>query len=440
MFSKVLIANRGEIAVRTIRTLKAMGVGSVAVYSHQDRHSLHVTLADESVALTGNGASETYLDKAQILSAAKHTGAEAIIPGYGFLSENADFAEACEADGIAFIGPTPHQMREFGLKHRARELAEAAGVPLAPGSGLLESLDEALQTANRLGYPVMLKSTAGGGGIGLTRCNSESELRDAFETVRRQGQSFFNDSGVFLERFIARARHVEVQIFGDGQGNVVALGERDCSLQRRNQKVIEEAPAPGLTEDVRTRMHATARQLGESISYRSAGTVEFIYDPDTTEFYFLEVNTRLQVEHPVTESVTSLDLIEWMLKIAAGESPDLAGFEPELNGASMEVRIYAEDPLKDFQPSPGELTDVHWPEDNVRVDTWVENGSEASSSNPPWRRWSNPAPTPRCRTTRVAWATGTSACRPAAPWMTTPSGLPTASSATTAKPPAWKPH
>ncbi|PPK49921.1 urea carboxylase [Marinobacter persicus] len=383
MFTKVLIANRGEIAVRTIRTLKAMGVASVAVHSHEDRHSLHVTNADEGVALTGNGASETYLDTAQILAAAKQTGAEAIIPGYGFLSENADFAEACEADGIAFIGPTPDQMREFGLKHRARELAETAGVPLAPGSGLLESLDEALQTAERLGYPVMLKSTAGGGGIGLTRCNTESELREAFETVRRQGQSFFNDSGVFLERFIARARHVEVQIFGDGEGKVVALGERDCSLQRRNQKVVEETPAPNLPAATRQKMLDAAVSLGQSVNYRSAGTVEYIYDADRDEFYFLEVNTRLQVEHPVTESVTGLDLIEWMLKIAAGESPDLANFEPTLNGASMEVRIYAEDPLKDFQPSPGELTDVHWPEDGVRIDTWVENGSEVSAHYDP---------------------------------------------------------
>ncbi|WP_120511481.1 urea carboxylase [Photobacterium salinisoli] len=383
MFTKVLIANRGEIAVRTIRTLKAMGVGSVAVHSHEDRHSLHVTNADEAVALTGNGASETYLDTNQILAAAKQTGAEAIIPGYGFLSENADFAEACEAKGIAFIGPTPDQMREFGLKHRARELAEAAGVPLAPGSGLLDTLEEALQTAEQLGYPVMLKSTAGGGGIGLTRCNSNSELKDAFETVRRLGQSFFNDSGVFLERFIGRARHVEVQIFGDGEGNVVALGERDCSLQRRNQKVVEETPAPNLPASTRQKMLDAAVSLGQSVNYRSAGTVEYIYDADRDEFYFLEVNTRLQVEHPVTESVTGLDLIEWMLKIAAGESPDLAMFRPMLNGAAMEVRIYAEDPLKDFQPSPGELTDVHWPEEGVRIDTWVENGSEVSAHYDP---------------------------------------------------------
>jgi len=383
MFSKVLIANRGEIAVRTIRTLKAMGVASVAVHSHEDRHSLHVSHADEAVALEGSGASETYLDKAQILEAARQTGAEAIIPGYGFLSENADFAEACENEGIVFIGPTPEQMREFGLKHRARELAQAAGVPLAPGSGLLGSLDEALQTAERLGYPVMLKSTAGGGGIGLTRCNSAADLTAAFESVQRLGKSFFNDSGVFLERFIARARHVEVQIVGDGQGNVVALGERDCSLQRRNQKVVEETPAPNLPAATRQAMLDAAVSLGQSVNYRSAGTVEYIYDADRDEFYFLEVNTRLQVEHPVTESVTGLDLIEWMLKIAAGESPDLASFEPALNGASMEVRIYAEDPLKDFQPCPGELTDVYWPEDGVRVDTWVENGSEVSSHYDP---------------------------------------------------------
>ena len=383
MFSKVLIANRGEIAVRTIRTLKAMGVASVAVHSHEDRHSLHVTSADEAVALEGKGASETYLDKARILAAAKQTGAEAIIPGYGFLSENADFAETCEAEGIVFIGPTPEQMREFGLKHRARELAQAAGVPLAPGSGLLDSLEEALQTAQSLGYPVMLKSTAGGGGIGLTRCENEVDLKDAFESVRRLGKSFFNDSGVFLERCIARARHVEVQIFGDGRGNVVALGERDCSLQRRNQKVVEETPAPNLPAATRQAMLNAAVSLGRSVNYRSAGTVEYIYDADRDEFYFLEVNTRLQVEHPVTESVTGLDLIEWMLKIAAGESPDLTRFEPTLDGASMEVRIYAEDPLKDFQPSPGELTDVSWPEDGVRVDTWVENGSEVSAHYDP---------------------------------------------------------
>ncbi|MCH8497332.1 MAG: urea carboxylase [Marinobacter sp.] len=379
LFSTVLIANRGEIAVRIICTLKRLGIRSVAVYAHADRHSQHVELADEAIALTGNNASETYLDSAQILAAAKASGAEAIIPGYGFLSENAEFAEACATAGITFVGPTPEQMRQFGLKHRAREIAEQAGVPLAPGSGLLADVDEALSVADTLGYPVMLKSTAGGGGIGLTRCNSAAELQDAFATVQRLGKSFFNDSGVFLERYIARARHVEVQMFGDGHGEVVALGERDCSLQRRNQKVVEETPAPNLPVSTRQKMLDAAVALGQAVNYQSAGTVEYIYDADRDEFYFLEVNTRLQVEHPVTECVTGLDLVEWMLLIAAGQSPALGNFQPVLNGASMEVRIYAEDPIKDFQPSPGELTDVTWPGGDVRVDTWVETGTQVSA-------------------------------------------------------------
>lgn len=377
LFEKVLIANRGEIAVRIIRTLKDLGIGSVAVYSDADRNSLHVELADEAIALGGNSPADSYLDTQKILQAAKNSGATAIIPGYGFLSENADFAEACEAQGIVFVGPTPLQMRLFGLKHSAREIAEAAGVPLAPGTGLLASLEDALVAADKLGYPVMLKSTAGGGGIGLTRCEDAAALREAFVSVQRLGQSFFNDSGVFLERFIAQARHVEVQIFGDGNGNVVALGERDCSLQRRNQKVVEETPAPNLPAETRQAMLDCATRLGESVNYRSAGTVEFIYDAKRDDFFFLEVNTRLQVEHPVTEAVTGLDLVAWMLQIAAGQTPDFNNL-PTPQGASMEVRIYAEDPVKGFQPSPGELTDVHWPLDLARVDTWVETGSEVS--------------------------------------------------------------
>lgn len=377
VLNKVLIANRGEIAVRIIRTLKEMGIGSVAVYSDADRNSLHVELADEAIALGGNSPADSYLDVGKILAAAKSRGANAIIPGYGFLSENADFAEACEAEGIVFVGPTPLQMRQFGLKHSAREIAEAAGVPLAPGTGLLASLEDALVAADKLGYPVMLKSTAGGGGIGLTRCDDEVALREAFVSVQRLGQSFFNDSGVFLERFIAQARHVEVQIFGDGNGNVVALGERDCSLQRRNQKVVEETPAPNLPAETRQAMLDCAVRLGESVNYRSAGTVEFIYDAQRDDFFFLEVNTRLQVEHPVTEQVTGLDLVAWMLQIAASQTPDFNNL-PVPQGASMEVRIYAEDPVKGFQPSPGELTDVHWPLDLARVDTWVETGSEVS--------------------------------------------------------------
>ena len=373
---KVLIANRGEIAVRICRTLKQLGIASVAVYSDADRNSQHVAAADEAVALGGQTAADSYLRSDLILQAVKDTDADAVIPGYGFLSENADFAEACAAQGAVFIGPTPDQLRRFGLKHEARALAEAAGVPLAPGTGLLQSLDEAKQAATEIGYPVMLKSTAGGGGIGLSRCNDETELVDAFESVKRLGESFFSDSGVFIERFVARARHVEVQIFGDGQGKVLALGERECSLQRRNQKVVEETPAPNLPQATREKLHDSAVRLGQSVNYQSAGTVEYIYDDERDEFYFLEVNTRLQVEHGVTESVFGVDLVAWMVQLAGAESVPLdQDYQPD--GHAMEVRIYAEDALKDFQPSPGELTEVSFP-DTIRLDGWVDTGTEVS--------------------------------------------------------------
>ncbi|HBT07733.1 MAG TPA: urea carboxylase, partial [Alcanivorax sp.] len=371
--SKVLIANRGEIAVRICRTLKEMGIASVAVYSDADRNSQHVGAADEAVALGGQTAAESYLRSELILQAAKDTGAQGIIPGYGFLSENADFAEACAEAGIRFIGPTPDQLRRFGLKHEARALAEAAGVPLAPGTGLLQSLDEAKSAAAEIGYPIMLKSTAGGGGIGLSRCDNEQELVDAFESVKRMGENFFSDSGVFIERFVARARHVEVQIFGDGHGKVLALGERECSLQRRNQKVVEETPAPSLPQATREQLHASAVRLGESVNYQSAGTVEYIYDDERDEFYFLEVNTRLQVEHGVTEAVFGVDLVAWMVMLAGGEQPPLDA-DYRSRGHAMEVRIYAEDALKDFQPSPGELTEVSFPDD-IRLDGWVDTGT-----------------------------------------------------------------
>ncbi|WP_290523126.1 urea carboxylase [Alcanivorax sp.] len=376
MLKKVLIANRGEIAVRICRTLKQMGIASVAVYSDADRNSQHVSAADEAVALGGQTAAESYLQTDLILKAARDTGADGIIPGYGFLSENAEFAEHCESNGIAFVGPTPDQLRQFGLKHEARALAEQAGVPLAPGTDLLQSLAEAKQAATDIGYPIMLKSTAGGGGIGLSRCNNETELVAAFESVKRLGESFFSDSGVFIERFVARARHIEVQIFGDGEGTVLALGERECSLQRRNQKVVEETPAPNLPQATREKLHASAVRLGQSVKYRSAGTVEYIYDDERDEFYFLEVNTRLQVEHGVTESVFNVDLVQWMVELAGGERPPLdAGYTCQ--GASMEVRIYAEDALKDFQPSPGELTEVAFPE-NIRLDGWIDTGTLVS--------------------------------------------------------------
>jgi len=377
VFKKVLIANRGAIACRIIRTLDRMGVASVAVYSEADRHSMHVAQAREAVAIGPAAAAQSYLKVDAILAAAKSTGAEAIHPGYGFLSENPEFADACADAGIVFIGPKPDQMRAFGLKHRARELALAAGVPLAPGSGLVGSLAEAEAEAARIGYPVMLKSTAGGGGIGLQLVSSAAELAPLYERVERLARNNFKDPGLFLEKYVARGRHIEVQIFGDGHGRVIALGERDCSAQRRNQKVIEETPAPGLSDTARAALWDTARQLGKSVSYESAGTVEFLYDSDTENFYFLEVNTRLQVEHGVTEEVTGLDLVEWMVRQAAGETLPLEQDKIAPKGASIQVRLYAEDPGRDFRPSSGQLSHVAWPK-GARVETWVESGADVS--------------------------------------------------------------
>lgn len=377
MFESVLIANRGEIAVRAIRTLRRLGVRSIAVYSDTDRDAMHVRAADAALALGGERPADSYLRIDKILAACKESGAQAIFPGYGFLSESAEFAQACAAEKIAFIGPTPQQILDFGLKHRSRDLAAAAAVPLTPGSGLLTSVEHALAEADRIGYPVMLKSTAGGGGIGLSRCSSPEELRASFASVQRLGQQFFRESGCFLERCIDEARHIEVQIFGDGQGRVIAFGERDCSIQRRNQKVVEETPAPNLSREVRSGLLRAAVQLGEAVQYRSAGTVEFILDTSTGNFYFLEVNTRLQVEHPVTEMVTGIDLVECMVRLAAGETLDWSALQQAPEGAAIEVRVYAEDPAKNFQPCPGTLTEVFFPA-QIRVDGWVETGTEIS--------------------------------------------------------------
>ncbi|MBI1397915.1 MAG: urea carboxylase [Betaproteobacteria bacterium] len=374
MFSSVLIANRGAIACRVIRTLHRMGVRAVAVYSEADVASLHVAEADEAVCVGPPPAAESYLRVDRILDAARATGAQAIHPGYGFLSENADFAQACADAGIVFIGPRPAHMRAFGLKHTAREIARENGVPLLPGTGLLRDVAEARAEAARIGYPVMLKSTGGGGGIGMRLVWSESELAEAFAAVERLARANFSDAGMFLEKFVANARHVEVQIFGDGRGHVVALGERDCSVQRRNQKVVEETPAPGLADSTRARLHETAVALGRSVGYASAGTVEYVLDADTGEFYFLEVNTRLQVEHGVTEEVTGVDLVAWMVREAAGEL-DLRDEVIRPRGASIQVRLYAEDPAKNFQPSSGVLTAAEFPS-SARVETWVRNGVE----------------------------------------------------------------
>ena len=376
MFTKVLIANRGEIACRIERTLRRLGVGSVAVYSEADRYARHVLDADESVCIGPPAAAESYLDKQKILDAARDKGAQAIHPGYGFLSENREFAEMVEASGLAFVGPSPEQIRAFGTKHGGRALARDSGVPLLPGTDLLEDAAAAVRAADAIGYPIILKSTAGGGGIGMQVCRNGSDVAERFLATRSLAEKNFGDGGVFLERYVERARHVEVQLFGDGRGNVIALGDRDCSAQRRHQKVIEEAPAPRLRAPVREALADAALRLGRAVSYRSAGTVEFVYDDETEAFYFLEVNTRLQVEHPVTELVMGVDLVEAMLRVAAGEPMPLTAQPP--NGHAIEVRIYAEDPSRGFRPSPGLVTHASFPND-ARIETWVERGTEISS-------------------------------------------------------------
>ncbi|MEM5339309.1 urea carboxylase [Paraburkholderia azotifigens] len=385
MFDKVLIANRGAIACRILRTLRELNVEGVAVYSEADRASRHVSLADTACSLGDGAASVTYLDIAKILEIARAQGAQAIHPGYGFLSENAAFAEACEAAGIAFIGPTPAQLRAFGLKHTARAIAAEQGVPMLEGTGLLDGLDAALEAAKRVGYPVMLKSTAGGGGIGMRVCRSDDELAAQFDVVKRLGQNNFSDAGVFLEKYIEKARHLEVQVFGDGAGAAIALGVRDCSVQRRNQKVLEETPAPNLPDGVEAALCDAAIRLAQAVSYRSAGTVEFVYDSDAARFYFLEVNTRLQVEHGVTEQVWGVDLVRWMIELAAGTlAPlDVLTRDLEPRGHAIQARLYAEDPGRDFKPCPGLLTDVSFPSADgraLRIDTWIEAGCEV----PPW--------------------------------------------------------
>ncbi|MFJ2892178.1 5-oxoprolinase/urea amidolyase family protein [Streptomyces sp. NPDC087305] len=380
-FDTLLIANRGEIAVRIIRTARELGLRTVAVYSDADRAAPHVRLADEAVRLGPAPAKESYLDADLVLKAAKDTGAGAIHPGYGFLSEDAAFARRCEDAGIVFVGPTPAQLELFGAKHTARAAAEAASVQLAPGTGLLPDLTEALTQAALIGYPVMLKATGGGGGIGMSACHSPAELTEAWDRVQRVAAASFSSAGVFLERLVEHARHVEVQVFGDGEGKVVTFGDRDCSLQRRNQKVLEEAPAPDLPDHIRTQLASSASELCASVDYRSAGTVEFVYDATREEAYFLEVNTRLQVEHPVTEEIYGVDLVAWMLRLARGES-DVVRDPGIPRGHAVEARVYAEDPSREHRPSAGLLTRVEFPED-VRVDGWVETGTEVTTSYDP---------------------------------------------------------
>jgi urea carboxylase len=366
----LLVANRGEIAVRVLATASALGMETVAVYSDADAAAPHVRLADRAVRLGPAPARESYLCREAVLQAALSTGAGAVHPGYGFLAEDPCFARAVEASGLVFVGPTPEQLELFGVKHTARAAAAAAGVPLVPGSGLLAGLEEALEEAERIGYPVMVKATGGGGGIGIAPCEGPDHLVDAFERVARLGDANFGNGGVFLERRITTARHVEAQVLGDGAGTVVVLGDRDCSLQRRNQKVVEEAPAPNLPPAVRDVVSRTSEQLCASVSYRSAGTVEFVYDVERAEAMFLEVNTRLQVEHPVTEAVTGRDLVVLQLQIADGRPLGFEQSDVKSAGHAVECRLNAEDVTKGFMPSPGTLSIFAVPElRGLRVDT-----------------------------------------------------------------------
>ncbi|MEV6623313.1 urea carboxylase [Amycolatopsis sp. NPDC051106] len=378
---RLLVANRGEIAVRILRTARELGLETVAVYSDADHLAPHVRLADRAVRLGPAPAAESYLRAGAIVEAALATSCDAVHPGYGFLSEDAAFARACEDAGLAFAGPSPGHLEVFGSKHTAREAAIAAGVPLLAGTGLLSDVDEALARAEDIGYPVMLKATGGGGGIGMRACAAPGELREAWDSVRSVAAKSFANTGVFLERLVRRARHVEVQVFGDGFGEVLALGTRDCSLQRRNQKVVEECPAPDLPDAIRKQLVDSAVALCSSVRYRSAGTVEYVYDPEREEAAFLEVNTRLQVEHPVTEAVYGVDLVAWMLRLAQG---DRAMFRavPVARGHAVEARVYAEDPSAGHRPSAGLVTRVTLPP-AARVDTWVEPGTSVTTHYDP---------------------------------------------------------
>ena len=379
VFKKILVANRGEIACRVFRTAKAMGIGTVAVYSDADRDALHVSMADEAVHIGPAASAESYLVIEKIIDACKQTGADAVHPGYGFLSENKAFCQALDKAGIAFIGPGEHAIESMGDKITSKLIAEKAGVNTIPGyTDVVRDAEQAVEISADIGYPVMLKASAGGGGKGMRVAWNEEECRDGFERATNEARSSFGDDRVFIEKFIQEPRHIEIQIMADSHGNVVYLGERECSIQRRHQKVIEEAPSPFLTEEVRQKMGEQSVALAKAVDYKSAGTVEFIADADMN-FYFLEMNTRLQVEHPVTEYVTGQDLVELMIRVAAGQKLPLAQKDVTLTGWAMETRVYAEDPFRNFMPSTGRLVRYIPPEgEGVRVDTGVYEGGEVS--------------------------------------------------------------
>lgn len=373
MFKKLLIANRGEIALRVIRTCKEMGISTVAVYSTADKESLHVRFADEAVCIGPPQGSESYLNIPNIIAAAEITNADAIHPGYGFLSENAKFSKICSENGIKFIGPSPEMIDRMGDKATAKETMKAAGVPTIPGSeGLLESYDEALKIAKKIGFPVMLKATAGGGGKGMRAVWKESELLKAWESARQEAGAAFGNDGMYMEKLIEEPRHIEIQVVGDQYGKACHLSERDCSIQRRHQKLTEETPSPFMTKDLRKKMGEAAVKACEYIKYEGAGTIEFLVDKHRN-FYFMEMNTRIQVEHPITEQVIDYDLIREQIKVAAGIKISGKNYEPKLH--SIECRINAEDPKNDFRPSPGKITTIHAPGGHgVRLDTHVYAG------------------------------------------------------------------
>ncbi|CAN7292404.1 acetyl/propionyl/methylcrotonyl-CoA carboxylase subunit alpha [Rhizobium rhizogenes] len=384
MFKKILIANRGEIACRVIKTARRMGILTVAVYSDADRDALHVEMADEAVHIGAAPAAESYLVAEKIIAACKETGAEAVHPGYGFLSERASFCEALEKEGIVFIGPKPKAIKAMGDKIESKKFANAAKVSTVPGYlGVIDDGDHAEKIAGEIGYPVMIKASAGGGGKGMRIAWSEDEVRDGYDRARSEARSSFGDDRVFIEKFVVDPRHIEIQVLADGHGNVVYLGERECSIQRRNQKVAEEAPSPFLDEATRKAMGEQSVALAKAVDYQSAGTVEFIVDRDRN-FYFLEMNTRLQVEHPVTELITGIDLVEQMIRVAAGETLPFKQDDIKLNGWAIESRLYAEDPYRNFLPSIGRLTRYRPPREGksgktvVRNDTGVFEGAEIS--------------------------------------------------------------
>ncbi len=373
MFKKILIANRGEIALRVIRTAKEMGIKTVLVYSEADAGSLPVLLADESVCVGPPASSGSYLNIPNVLSAAVMTGAEAIHPGYGFLSENPDFAEKCRDHGIVFIGPTPESMHALGSKAGGREIAALSNVPTVPGTGVLESTEEAISQAEKIGYPVLLKASAGGGGRGQKIVRSSEEMQSAFAQAGQEALSYFSDAALIMEKFITEFRHVEVQVMGDGTGHVIHIGERDCSIQRRNQKLIEEAPST-LPADLRDEILSAGVRLAQHVKYSGAGTLEFIVDPEDN-FYFMEMNTRIQVEHCVSEAISRLDFVRLQIEIAAGEGLHLQQSDIRLEGHAIECRINAEDPDKDFRPAAGKLENVHFAGGcGVRIDSHAFSG------------------------------------------------------------------